>query len=53
MTTFFIQMANDGWNLYRAAGVVTHFKSLSAAKMLMEDTGATLIVLDKNGDRLN
>ncbi len=53
MTTYFIQMANDGWNLYRTAGIYTHFSTLRAAKQLMDDTNARLIVLDKEGYRLH
>ncbi|MES2464886.1 MAG: hypothetical protein V4671_30340 [Armatimonadota bacterium] len=50
---YFIQMAGNGWNLYRTAGITTHFSSLRAAKMLMDDTNAKLIVLDRKGNRLN
>jgi hypothetical protein len=50
--TYTIQMSNNGWTLYRAAGITQHFKSLGAAKMLIEDAGGKLVVLDRDGYRL-
>ncbi|MES2462058.1 MAG: hypothetical protein V4671_15850 [Armatimonadota bacterium] len=52
-TTYFIQMTEGGWNLYRVVGIVTKFQTLRAAKMLMDDTNAKLVVLDREGNRLH
>jgi hypothetical protein len=47
--TYFIQANRTGWTLYRAAGVTQHVRSLAAIKMLVEDCGGNLVVLDRQG----
>ncbi len=48
-----IQATNTGWILYRAAGVTQHFAKLATAKMLVEDCGGRLRIIDAKGNELN
>jgi hypothetical protein len=49
MQVYTIQASGNGWVMFRAGGVVQRVRSLAYAKMLAEDTGATLRVLDRDG----
>jgi hypothetical protein len=51
--TYFIQATAAGWTMYRAAGIQQRYGTLASALMVAKDMGYKLVILDRDGNRMN